>query len=248
MQRIRWVDVHPNGAGVVLPQFHRELVLGMRNGFGVLSWLPHGHEVVRNALATHGRVLADGLVQQAQRLRPLHRRDRVFPDADLGVVDKPNILIRPDDLAPEVADADVPVAHLRCGQVHAVDRDKTPRHHHPVRLFDEELVVLPELVMRAAVAHIALAGGVGVERCERRREYRVVHRIVGQLLGQFNAVGKVDRPVLRLLYLALVDGLLAHRPTQVHPGQVLHVRHHLLGHVCCLLVLPLQVLKYVALG
>ena len=72
------------------------------------------------------------------------------------VVDKPNILISSDNLSTEVSDADVPIPNLTSGQVHAVDGDESTGHHSPKRLFDEELIMIPELVMIPSIVHNAI--------------------------------------------------------------------------------------------
>jgi hypothetical protein len=52
------------------------------------------------------------LVQQADRLGPLHRRNWVFADADFGMVDPPGGLELSDDLASEITQPDETVAQL----------------------------------------------------------------------------------------------------------------------------------------
>src|SRR4051812_30975203 len=92
-------------------------------------------------------------------------------------------LMRTDQVAAKVFDPDYAVADLARWQIHAMEGNQPARHRRPVKLFDEEAVLRHELVAVLAVAHIAVAVRVGVERCEGRRVDRVM-QAVGRNLGR----------------------------------------------------------------
>ena len=183
-------------------------------------------------------------MQQPERLRALHGGDGVLPDAHLGVVDEADPLERADDVAPEVADSDDAVPLLRHWQVHAMDACAAPWHEHAVKLGDEVLEVMPELVIRLAVAHVARAVAVGVQARERRREDREAHALVRYLGHALDAVPEQHLPPVALgvgigavrhvvvalpgeLRLGLLGHGLDHAPLGVlhHPLLLLDCRH-----------------------
>src|SRR5690554_7161460 len=144
VQRVALVDIQPHRRGIPLPNVDRRGSIGVRHigtagivvfdlleaigrlvasvvGQGalyrdrVIPRLAHDHHGIRDTLPAHGAIFLDGLVQQAERLGALHSGHRIFPDHHFGVVDKPGGLVGADDLAPEVADANVSIVYFAGG-------------------------------------------------------------------------------------------------------------------------------------
>src|SRR5690554_1298535 len=148
-------------------------VIGERpaNRFGIVARLSHHNHGIRYTHSAHGAVFFDCLVKQSERLGSLHGNHGIFPDADLRVKNEPGLLIRADDLAPEIPDAYESIILLAGRQIHAVNGNNPPWLHDAELLFDQEQVLPPELVRVLAVSHVAVTVAVSVERLKRRAEH-----------------------------------------------------------------------------
>ena len=79
---------------------------------GILAGLAEGHEEVRDPLPRHARVLLELLVQQPERLRALHGRDGILPDAHFRMKDESVLLMSTDQVSTEIVNSDEPLAFL----------------------------------------------------------------------------------------------------------------------------------------
>ena len=209
MQCFRRVNVHPHGTGIASPNLMREYARARRvfsdevresvlmcDGFGILAGFLHGDKIVRDAATGDGGIFAELFMHEADSLCARRGDERVFPNARLGVKDKPVFLKRPDEVAPEVLHADVPVPFLRRREIHAVKRDDASGLDDTVQLFDEKIELLEEFGIVLHVPHVVRAVAVGVERCERRGEDTHADGVVRQRGYHVHAVGVVSGEVL----------------------------------------------------
>jgi hypothetical protein len=81
----------------------------------------------------------------------------------------PGFLVRADDFAAEVLQADIAVTRLGRRQLHAVDCHQPARLHDADMFGDQEPVVRPEIGARRVVPHVALRVAEHEQRFERRR-------------------------------------------------------------------------------
>ena len=110
-----------------------------------------------------------------------------------------------DNVTAKILDADKAVTGFHGGQIHAVDGYQPPRHDDPVQLRHEVAEMLCELRAVAAVAHIPVTVGVGVQAGERRGKDGVVDAVIGDAAQGFHAI-----PLIHCPALCAVDQLVKH--------------------------------------
>ena len=182
----------------------------MRDRLRVFTGLAERDDVIRKPLTAHGAVLADLFVQQPQRFRTLHFSDGVLPDRDLRMEDKADGSERPNNIATKILDTDKAVAAFHRGQVHAMNADQPPGHDHAEQFVDQVMEMLLELRAVAAVAHITIAVGVGVQACKRRGKDGVVNAVFRQTAHGFHAVALIKG-------VTISDGLIKHIHDEIPP-------------------------------
>ena len=79
------------------------------------------------------------------RLRPLHLRNRAFPNADPAVEQEAMPPEGPDQLPAEVLKLNPPRLPFCAKKVHTMHRHLPPWHHDPLHLRDQDFKVLREL-------------------------------------------------------------------------------------------------------
>ena len=169
----------------------------MCNSLRVFARFPHRHQIIRDALPAHTAVLLELLMQETQRLRPLHRSNRIFPYADFAVIDKSDLLKEFDQLPAEVPDPDVSVSLLARRQVHAVKAHQPSRFQHPEELLSDKPELLIEFLRRPAIAQISVTVAVYIQALKRRAVYDVVHGLLRQHLQHLRAVTVIQCIFLR---------------------------------------------------
>ena len=111
----------------------------------------------------------------------------------------------PDDVTAKILDADETVTGFHGGQIHAVDGYQSAGHDNAVQLRDQIAEMLLELAAIAAVAHIPVRVGVGVQAGKRRRKDGVVDAVIWDTAQRFHAITLIQCPPL-----LLVDKLVKH--------------------------------------
>src|SRR5271166_1051468 len=101
--------------------------------------------------------------------------------------------------------------------------------------------------MRFAIPHVPVAGRVGVQTSERRREYRVVNCTVADFLQLLDRISENGVESISAFFSHLIGLLGPHLAANVLFVDDMHVLHHRLGHFLRLFGFTINVLDYCTL-
>ena len=152
LQRGARVDVHPYRASDLLPLVDWIVITSVRHAVKLLAWRPHRDQIIRYSHTAHCGIFTNRFMQQSERFRSLHLRDRIFPNDRLGMEYEPLILKRADQVSSKILQANESIALFTGREQHAVKRDIPTRPHDPLQFRDEEREVLEEFLVCTAVA------------------------------------------------------------------------------------------------
>jgi hypothetical protein len=165
------------------------------NRLCILAVLAKRQQVLRYACAASGRVLAKLLVHQPESLGSGGFNQRIFPSAMLAVKNEPCFLERSNHIAAKVLQPYVAVALLHRRNVHDVDAYNPAWLGDAMQALHDMIKVLIKLSIVDAVAEVAVAVAVRVERCVRRREDGQMDRVFRKRVQHLNAIAIGQSPV-----------------------------------------------------
>ncbi len=210
----------------------------MGHAIRIVARLPH-----------HAGIFLELLMQEPERFGALHGRDGIFPDADFRMVNPAFSLMRTNQIATEISNADMAVMRLRGRQIHAMERDQPARLRHAKQLAHDQPIVIHEHRIILTIAHVTVGRRIGIQAREGRRVDREINRVIWLFTNHIDAIAEMCLPAFARLTFAHVIGFEPLRgAAQGRRVQVLHMLHHGIRHLNGVMFLATDVSDHGAFG
>ena len=146
------VEFIPDRACVFLPVRNGEAFVRVRHSVWIIPRLAHEHYIIGDTHARHARILFKLLMQQAQRFCSLHGCNRILPDANLRMIDKPDFLKCANQIPAKITNPDIAVFLFAGREIHAMNSHNPPRLQDTEKLFRDKREVQEKFCAIFAVA------------------------------------------------------------------------------------------------